>query len=135
MNWVVVNEKGFEERFSLPSDECPFPWGCGVAIVNPTDGVPTAFWNVGIAQEIRRDPLPAGGAHHYQLIRLNNSTIDLFTEDYSGLQPYKFGIGEKQLQHQTSYVTVTQPGPLDSKYRDVLLIARLEGIRSLRKVG
>jgi len=132
MEWVVVGDQPprVEERFKLPTDECPFPWGAGVAIMNPETGIPTAFYNTGLVDEIRQDPLPTGGAYKYELTRLNGSTLVIQTDDYRGLEPYGAGLGRNDA-FKTKYVTVTCPAGPGARYRRVLLIARLEAIRAL----
>lgn len=134
MEWIVINEIGYEQTFQLTADESPFPWGTGLAIMNNSIGGPSAYWNTGDVREIRRASMSNGGAFHYELKRLNDTTLDIFTEEACGLQPISMGLGNSKPQYGVKYLTLTQPGPPGSKVRDVLLLVRLDSIKYLRLI-
>ncbi len=138
MKWVVRTYRtGVELRIpkedvvELADGVCPYPWGNGIAVLDPDMGTPVAYYNSDEVIEIRQLELPYGGRFHYRLKRLDGSHEDVFTEDRDGLIPYRWGLGKSQENYTTEFVTVTVPPLPSSKFRRLLLIAKLREIRSL----
>lgn len=121
--WTITLEAGTTISRDFPDVECPYPWGDGLAILDPSAGMPSAVYQAGNVREVRLATLPTTGTYRYRLTRVDNSTLDVFTSDPDGLSTYG-----------TGYYTISRTAAT-GRGRYVLLIARWNRISSIERTA